>query len=212
MGAVAGAGGLSDGSPVRIRPPACCAAHHHCSQRRSARRSSWLIVAAATVATAWSWPSIAAHPRRPPDPPTRRRSPLLRPGVVASSCSSAADQPPDVQLRWRAVASPDRVASAALDRPAARRRDVLAWAGGEARSQAADGADGRRHGPRGHDCGGSSAALHVGGAAGGSCGGGDGRIRSAGDGARLAVAACCASAEFHDRAASCASPILRGWP
>ena len=36
--------------------------------------------------------------------------------MVASSCSSAADQPPDVQLRWRAVASPDRVASAALDR------------------------------------------------------------------------------------------------
>jgi len=36
--------------------------------------------------------------------------------VVASSCSSAADQPPDVQLRRRAVASPDRVALAALDR------------------------------------------------------------------------------------------------
>jgi hypothetical protein len=102
-------------------------------------------------------------------------------------------------------------------RPAARRRDVLAWACGEARSQATDGADGRRHGPRGHDCGSSSAALHVGGTAGGSGGGscssGDGRIRYAGDGARLAVAACCASAEFHDRAAGCAtSPILRGWP
>ena len=104
------------------------------------------------------------------------------------------------------------MASAALDRPAARRRDVLAWAGGEARSQAADGADGRRHGPRGHDCGGSSAALRGGGAAGGcSGGGGDGRIRSAGDGARLAVAACCASAEFHDRVAACAnSPSLVG--
>ena len=36
--------------------------------------------------------------------------------MVASSCSSAADQPPDVQLRRRAVASPDRVALAALDR------------------------------------------------------------------------------------------------
>ena len=157
--------------------------------------------------------AIAAHPRRPPDPPTRRRSPLLRPGVAASNCSSVVDQPRDVQLRWRTEASPDRVASAALDRPAARRRDVLAWAGGEARSQAADGADGRRHGPRGHDCGGSSAELRGGGAAGGSSGSGsDGRIRSAGDGARLAVAACCASAEFHDRAASCASPILRGWP
>ena len=40
--AVAGAGGLSDGSPVRIRPPACCAARHRCSQQRCARRSSWL--------------------------------------------------------------------------------------------------------------------------------------------------------------------------
>jgi len=36
--------------------------------------------------------------------------------VVASSYSSVVDQPPDVQLRQRAVASPDRVASAALDR------------------------------------------------------------------------------------------------
>ena len=71
--------------------------------------------AAATVATAWSRPSQRTC-ARPPDPPTRRRSPLLRPGVVASSCSSAADQPPDVRLRRRAVASPDRVALAALDR------------------------------------------------------------------------------------------------
>jgi hypothetical protein len=71
----------------------------------------------------------------------------------------------------------DRGASAAaLDRPAARRRDVLAGAGGEARSQVADGADGRRHGPR---LGSSIAALRVGGAAGGSgigSSGGDGHI------------------------------------
>ena len=99
---------------MRIRPPACCAARHHCSQWRCARHSSWLDR---------RLPPSRACPRpsqrtcaRPPDPPTRRRSPLLRPGVVASSCSSAADQPPDVQLRRRAVASPDRVASAALDR------------------------------------------------------------------------------------------------
>ena len=37
LGAVAGAGGLTDGSPVRIRPPACCAACHRCLQRRCAR-------------------------------------------------------------------------------------------------------------------------------------------------------------------------------
>ena len=193
---------------LRAAPPAAAAR----SGAARATRRGWIV--AASVATAWSRPSQRTC-ARPPDPPTRRRSPLLRPGVAASSCSSAVDPPGDVQLRRRAEASPDRVASAALDRPAARRRDVLAWAGGEARSQAADGADGRRHGPRGHDCGGSSAALRVGSAAGGSgdgsCGG-DGRIRSAGDGARLAVAACCASAEFHDRAASYASPILRGWP
>ena len=42
LGAVAGAGGLSDGSPVRIRPPVCCAARRRCSQRRCARCSSWL--------------------------------------------------------------------------------------------------------------------------------------------------------------------------
>ena len=42
LGGAAGAGGLSDGSPVRIRPPACCAARHRCSQQRCARRSSWL--------------------------------------------------------------------------------------------------------------------------------------------------------------------------
>ena len=42
LGAVAGAGGLTDGSPVRIRPPTCCAARHRCLQRRCARCSSWL--------------------------------------------------------------------------------------------------------------------------------------------------------------------------
>ena len=42
LGAVAGAGGSSDGPRVRIRPPACCAARHRCSQRRCARHSSWL--------------------------------------------------------------------------------------------------------------------------------------------------------------------------
>ena len=114
LGAVAGAGGSSDGPRVRIRPPACCAARHRCSQRRCARHSSWLD-RRLPPSRAWSRPSQRTC-ARPPDPPTRRRSPLLRPGVVASSCSSAADQPPDVQLRRRAVASPDRVASAALDR------------------------------------------------------------------------------------------------
>jgi len=173
--------------------------------------------AAATVATAWSWPS------------QRARAALLilhAPQIAAAQAGRGG-----VKLLERGGSAarrvavpahrgaPDRVCGfgCSRSRPAARRRDVLAWAGGEARSQAADGADGRRHGPRGHDCGGSSTALRVGGAAGGSgggsCGGGDGRIRPAGDGARLAVAACCASAEFHDRAAGCAtSPILRGWP
>ena len=99
---------------MRIRPPACCAARHRCSQRRCARHSSWLD-RRLPPSRAWSRPSQRTC-ARPPDPPTRRRSPLLRPGVVASSCSSAADQPPDVQLRRRAVASPDRVALAALDR------------------------------------------------------------------------------------------------
>ena len=102
---------------MRIRPPVCCAARRRCSQRRCARCSSWLdrrlppSRLPAMVAAI-----IAAHPRCPPDPPTRRRSPLLRPGVVASNCSSAVDQPRDVQLRRRTEASPDRVASAALDR------------------------------------------------------------------------------------------------
>ena len=210
MGSVAGAGGLSDGSPVRIRPPACCAAHRRCSQRRSARRSSWLIVAAATVATAWSWPSQRTHAAL-----------LILPRAADRRCSGRA--------WWRQTARAWWISRATCSCAGAPRRhliawlrllsidlqldgDVLAWAGGEARSQAADGADGRRHGPRGHDCGGSSAELRGSGAAGGSSGSGsDGRIRSAGDGARLAVAACCASAEFHDRAAACAnSPILRG--
>ena len=96
---------------MRIRPLACCAAHHHCSQRRCARCSSRL--------DRWLPPSrlpsrgghCRLHPRRPPDPPTRRRSPPLRLGVVASNCSAT-----------RRVAvpahrgAPDRVASAALDR------------------------------------------------------------------------------------------------
>jgi hypothetical protein len=106
----------------------CVSAHlrRRCSQWRCARCSSWLDrrpTAATTVATRDCLVAamcIAAHPRRPPDPPTRRRSPLLRPGVAASNCSSAVDQPRDVQLRRRTEASPDRVASAALDRPAAR--------------------------------------------------------------------------------------------
>ena len=42
LGAVAGAGGSSDGPRVRIRPPACCAARRRCSQRRCARHSSWI--------------------------------------------------------------------------------------------------------------------------------------------------------------------------
>jgi hypothetical protein len=68
LGAVAGADGLSDGSPVRIRPPACCAARHRCSQRRCARCSSWLDRRAAVTSLSpcdCLVAAIAPHPRRP---------------------------------------------------------------------------------------------------------------------------------------------------
>jgi hypothetical protein len=152
-------------------------ARHRCSQRRCARCSSWL------------------DRRLPPSrlPGRGRRSAPARALLILPR---AADRRCSGRAWWHQAARALRIScttcscagapwhhlqdrgasAAALDRPAARRRDVLAGAGGEARSQVADGADGRRHGPR---LGSSIAALRVGGAAGGSgigSSGGDGHI------------------------------------
>jgi hypothetical protein len=117
LGAVAGADGLSDGSPVRIRPPARCAARHRCSQWRCARCSSWLdrrlSLASVTVRLPGRGHCTA------PAPPL-----LIRPRAADRRCSGRAWRRQTARAWWisRATcscagaprqASPDRVASAA---------------------------------------------------------------------------------------------------